>query len=147
MIPLRRLALAAVLAVLVAAVLGGLLYYGGAPRSGGSSNVKDFTIIASIDGFNESALAPYSVDGVQQTPWPVIQVARGTVVNITVYNEDQQTHSFQIAHYFDSGIQTIAPGQKLTISFTANETGTFSMRCVIPCSIHWAMQDGALVVT
>jgi len=101
-----------------------------------------FVIVASLSGLNDS------VDhGVPACDWPIIHVAKGTQVNITVINEDVQTHSFQVAHYFDSGIQTIAPGQRLNVSFLADEAGTFSMKCVIPCSIHWAMQSGELVVS
>ncbi len=99
-------------------------------------------IVASATGFNDSA-----DHGVPACSWPIIEVAKGTSVNITVVNEDVQTHSFQVSHYFDTGIETVAPGQSLNVSFTASEAGTFTMKCVIPCSIHWAMQSGELIVS
>ncbi len=142
-----RIALAGVLVLIVVAALGTVVYLYGGSKPASGQGAQDFVIIASVNGFNGSALSPHSVNGAQQAPWPVIRVAKGTTVNITIYNRDQQAHSFQVAHYFDSDIQTIAPGQKLSVTFVANETGTFTMKCVIPCSIHWAMQDGELVVT
>ena len=127
--------------------LGAVAYLYGSPGQPVDHKVRNFLIVASVNGFNGSALSPHSTNGVQQSPWPVIQVPKGTLVNITVYNEDQQAHSFQVSHYFDSGIQTVAPGQMLVVTFLANQTGTFTMKCVIPCSIHWAMQSGELIVT
>ncbi len=99
-------------------------------------------IVASITGFNDSA-----DHGVPASPWPVVQVSKGTLVNFTVYNSDKQAHGFQVAHYFDSSIETIAPGQTIHVSFIANETGTFRIYCSIFCTIHWAMQSGELIVT
>jgi hypothetical protein len=29
----------------------------------------------------------------------------------------------------------------------ADESGTFRIYCSIPCTVHWAMQSGELVVT
>jgi len=106
------------------------------------THVQNVLIVASITGFNDS------VDhGVPANPWPVVHVAKGTLVNVTVYNDDKQAHGFQVSHYFDSSIQTIAPGQKLNVSFIANETGTFRIYCSIFCSVHWAMQSGQLIVS
>jgi FtsP/CotA-like multicopper oxidase with cupredoxin domain len=110
----------------------------------GASN---FQIVASVDGFNGSALAPYSSNGTQRVPWPVIQVTKGSEVSITVCNVDKQAHGFQIAHYYDSSIFTVAPGQSIRVTFVADQAGTFRVYCSILCSIHWAMQDGELEVT
>lgn len=99
-------------------------------------------IIASITGFNDS------VDhGVPANPWPVIHVSKGTVLNFTVINEDKQAHGFQVSHYLDTPIETIAPGQKVSFTFVADEAGTFRIYCSIFCTVHWAMQSGELVVT
>jgi heme/copper-type cytochrome/quinol oxidase subunit 2 len=98
-------------------------------------------IVASANGFNDS------VDhGVPNNPWPVIDVKKGSTVTILVCNADIQAHGFQVSHYFDGKIETLAPGRTLIVTFQANETGTFSIYCSIPCTVHWAMQSGRLVV-
>jgi FtsP/CotA-like multicopper oxidase with cupredoxin domain len=101
-----------------------------------------FLIVASANGYNDS------IDhGVPQNPWPIIRVQKGTTVTISVYNSDHQAHGFQIAHYLDGSINSVAPGQTFKVSFVADETGTFQIYCNIFCTIHWAMQSGELVVT
>lgn len=140
MSPRRRILLAAAIVVLVAASVGAVAFYTGGTQRG--SKVQQILIIASVTGFNDS------VDhGVPQSPWPVIHVSRGTVVNFTVYNEDKQAHGFQVSHYLDSPIETVAPGQRVSFAIVANETGTFRIYCSIFCTVHWAMQNGELVVT
>jgi FtsP/CotA-like multicopper oxidase with cupredoxin domain len=114
-------------------------YRGGAPNGG---HVQDVLIIASDTGYNDSA-----DHGVPQNPWPVVHVTKGTVVNFTVTNVDKQAHGFQVQHYLDSDIETVAPGQSLKVSFVATESGTFRIYCDIPCTVHWAMQSGELIVS
>jgi hypothetical protein len=128
---------------LVAVSVGGIAYlFYNQKGSTGGVHVQNILIVASITGFNDS------VDhGVPANPWPVVHVPKGTLVNITVYNDDKQAHGFQVSHYFDSSIQTVAPGQRLNISFITNETGTFRIYCSIFCTVHWAMQSGQLVVS
>ena len=100
-----------------------------------------FLIVASNRGYNDS------VDhGVPTNKWPVITVQQGQTVNITVCNTDFQTHGFQIAHYYDNDIFTVVPGQAIDVSFVASEKGDFQIYCEIPCTIHWAMQSGELIV-
>ncbi|HEY6283886.1 MAG TPA: cupredoxin domain-containing protein [Nitrososphaerales archaeon] len=113
-------------------------FYGGkVPASTG----QNILIVATANGFNDSI-----AHGVPQSSWPIIQVAKGTLVNITVFNEDHQAHGFQITHYFDSSIETVAPGQKITVTFVANQAGTFRIYCSIFCTIHAYMQSGELIV-
>jgi heme/copper-type cytochrome/quinol oxidase subunit 2 len=101
-----------------------------------------FLIVASVDGYNDS------VDhGAPSNPWPVIQVSKGTMVNITVTNTDHQTHGFQITHYYDSSIFSVAPGQTIHVTFVADQKGTFKIYCSIFCTVHWAMQSGELIVS
>jgi hypothetical protein len=141
--PRSRFILVIVLVIAIAFSVGAVVYLftGGRSHTGGS-HLQNILIIASITGFNDSA-----DHGVPQNSWPVIDVAKGTLVNITVYNTDKQAHGFQVSHYFDQSIETVAPGQRLNVSFMANESGTFRIYCSIPCTVHWAMQSGALVVT
>lgn len=125
--------------ILVGALLTVYVIYGGtkeAPKHG-------FVIVATADGYNDSV----SHQGSPTNPWPVITVRQGTVINITVYNNDTVAHGFQIAHYYDGKIEAIAPGQRIIVSFIANETGEFRMYCSIFCPIHNFMQYGQLVVT
>lgn len=142
MTPRSRLiiAVALVLTVVLSIVAVTYLFSNGKTPTGGV-RVQNILIVASITGFNDSA-----DQGVPQNPWPVIHVVKGALVNITVYNDDKQAHGFQVAHYFDSSIETVAPGQTIHVSFVANETGTFRIYCSIFCTVHWAMQSGELIV-
>jgi heme/copper-type cytochrome/quinol oxidase subunit 2 len=125
---------------MIAVSSGTILYLYGTGKP--STSGQDFLIIANSNGFNDS------IDhGAPQNSWPVIHVPKGTVVNITVYNDDHQAHGFQITHYFDSTIKTVAPGQKLTVVFVADEAGSFKIYCSIFCTVHAFMQSGLLVVT
>ncbi|HZW85709.1 MAG TPA: cupredoxin domain-containing protein [Nitrososphaerales archaeon] len=131
-----------VLVVVVVSAAASLALLGGLGHVSTTSKVEAFTIIASVKGYNDS------IDhGVPQSLWPVIQVSNGTMVQITVYNQDTQAHGFQITHYYDSSIETVSPGQKITVTFIANQKGTFKIYCSIFCTIHAFMQSGELVVT
>jgi len=113
---------------------------GGLP-SGCVKPAEGFLVIASNRGYNDS------VDhGVPENPWPVITVNQGQQVNIAVCNTDVQAHGFQITHYFDSNIESIAPGQVIHVSFVADQAGDFQIYCSIFCSIHAFMQSGLLRV-
>ena len=99
-------------------------------------------MVANSNGFNDS------IDhGVPTNAWPVMEVRSGSTVSITVCNTDTQAHGFQITHYFDGTVETIAPGKALTVTFTADKTGTFTIYCSIFCTVHSFMQSGKLVVS
>lgn len=102
-----------------------------------------FLIIASILGFNGS------VDhGVPANNWPVMDAKVGQNVTIVVCNADPtQAHGFQIDHYYDNRLVSLAPGQVLRVSFIATQAGTFRVYCQILCSVHWAMQNGQLNIS
>ena len=103
-----------------------------------------FLIVADITGYNDS------VDHLQQAPnapWPVIQVHRGDTVRILICNIDPYSpHGFAIEHYFDVGV-ALMPHDHYSISFVADEDGTFTMYCNIFCPVHPYMQNGELIVT
>jgi FtsP/CotA-like multicopper oxidase with cupredoxin domain len=102
-----------------------------------------FLIIASQLGFNDSV-----GHGVPQNSWPVMNVRQGQNVTIVVCNADpSQPHGFQIANYYDARLVSIGSGQVLTVNFVADRAGTFRVYCSIPCSVHWAMQSGELIVS
>jgi heme/copper-type cytochrome/quinol oxidase subunit 2 len=116
------------------------------PSSSSNSKVVYFTIIESdppdpLAGMNGSYYKPLG------TQWPVIRVSQGDTVIITVINNDsREVHGFAIVHYDDKGFST-APGQQHTISFVANEVGSFRMYCNVFCAIHPYMQNGELIVS
>jgi FtsP/CotA-like multicopper oxidase with cupredoxin domain len=101
-----------------------------------------YLIVANIDGYNDS-----TSHGVPNNAWPVIDVARGSNVTIAVCNTDHQAHGFQIRYYYDSKIESVAPGQMLTVSFTATQRGSFAIYCDIFCTVHALMVSGKLVVS
>ena len=101
-------------------------------------------IIADLRGFNDS------VDHLQKNPnepWPVINVHRGDQVNIFVCDlDDYSPHGFAIQHYFDAGT-ALMPHQTFSISFIADQDGTFTIYCTIFCPVHPYMISGQLNVT
>ena len=101
-----------------------------------------YLIIADEQGYNDSI-----GHGVPQKNWPIMQVQQGQNVTIVVCNTDVQPHGFNIAHYYDDQLVSVAPGKVLTVSFAADQAGSFRVYCNIPCSVHWAMQNGELVVS
>jgi len=101
-----------------------------------------YLIVANIEGYNDS-----TSQDVPNNAWPVIDVARGSNVTIAVCNTDRQAHGFQIRHYYDSKIESVAPGQMLTVSFTATQRGSFAIYCDIFCTVHALMVSGKLVVS
>ena len=102
-----------------------------------------FLIVASLQGFNDS------IDhGVPANNWPVMTAKLGQNVTIVVCNADPtQAHGFQVDHYYDNSLISIAPGQVLRVSFIASQAGSFRVYCQILCSVHWAMQNGQLIVS
>ncbi len=128
--------------VAVAALIAAATFLALNPSANGAgsatrSEVK-FTIIASPTGFNRST----SVGA----PWPQMTVHQGQTVTIQVENKDPvEPHGFTVAHYFDSGV-TLRPGQTYTLTFLADQRGTFRVYCNIFCTVHIYMQSGQLTV-
>jgi len=108
---------------------------------GCSKPASGYLIIASNEGFNDSIL-----HGAPKVPWPVITVQKESVVNIVVCNIDTYPHGFQIHHYFDNNIETVAPGQVIRVSFVADDAGAYEIYCSILCPIHVFMQNAELIV-
>jgi len=143
----RRAKVAVIAAVVIAAAVLAAAYAseqgkGSSLPTGCTKPPGGFLVIASNRGYNDSIGhgAPYN-------SWPIITVKQGSTVNITVCNTDVQSHGFQVAHYFDRNIESIAPGQVIHISFVASVNGTFQIYCSIFCTIHVFMQNGELIVT
>ena len=65
---------------------------------------------------------------------------------IRVKNDDPvEPHGFTVTHYFDSGV-TLRPGETYTLTFLADQKGTFRVYCNIFCTVHVYMQNGRLTV-
>ncbi len=119
------------------------------PNSGNATArdgpTASFLIVAAdpgspYEGFNGSA---YHL----LTQWPVMRVHLGQQVVITVMNcASSEPHGFAITHYLDSGI-ILRTGAISIVNFTADQKGTFRVYCDILCAIHYAMQNGELVVS
>lgn len=141
MLPNRNI----VIIVIVSAVAlgGGVTTYAiGIPNSpcyGVAGATRNFAIIASSNGFNDS------VDHPGQT-WPLFHVNRCDTVKITIINTDTQAHGFAIAYYGIRG--TEIPGQQTQSfpPFLASKSGQFVVYCIIRCTVHWAMLNGLMVV-
>jgi len=104
-----------------------------------------FTIIESDPGNNYEGMngSAFHVS----TPWPVIQVYQGQKVVIQIFNcASSESHGFAVSAYFNSGV-TVRPDQSYTLTFVANQKGTFRMYCSIFCAIHPYMQNGELIVS
>jgi len=100
-----------------------------------------FLIVASSLGYNDSM-----VHGAPAQSWPIMNIQEGSNVTITICNTYAQTVGFQVIHYLQDKSESVAPGHALTVSFVADEKGTFSIYCEIFCSIHIYLQGGELKV-
>jgi len=121
-------------------------WYAGPLKPSSNGQTLHFTIIESdppdpLAGMNGSYYKPLTAQ------WPIIQVHLGDTVIITVINNNsREVHGFAIAHYDNQGF-SLAPGQQQTITFVANDVGSFRMYCNVFCAIHPYMQNGALIVS
>jgi heme/copper-type cytochrome/quinol oxidase subunit 2 len=141
---LKNRMLAVIVILVVGALGGGIMTFGiglpGSPCAGVSGTTRNFTIVASPEGFNDS------VDH-QQGSWPVMTVHRCDTVEFTIINTDTQTHGFAVDYYATRG--TDVPGQQtfpVPILFQASKLGQFRVYCISFCTIHAFMQNGLLNV-
>ena len=101
-----------------------------------------FLVVASERGYNDSIS-----HGAPAKSWPIITVHQGQNVTIIVCNIDNQAHGFQVSHFWENTIETVAPGQVVTVTFVADKVGSYTIYCDIICTIHVYMQNGILNVT
>lgn len=100
-----------------------------------------FLVIASALGYNDS------VDhGAPGRHWPIITVQQGQTASIVVCNVDAQAQGFQIAAYAGATLGILRPGQVLTISFVASQTGTFHIYDPVFNTLEAYMNSGELIV-
>ncbi len=133
----------AILIIGVAGTLGGgimtfAIGLPSSPCSGMAGSTRSFTIIANLEGFNDSVS--------HQGSWPVMSVNRCDTVVIKVVNADTQTHGFAVSYYAAKGTE-IQGQQSQSVTFLAAKTGQFRAYCIVYCTVHYAMQSGLLTVT
>jgi len=132
-----------VIVIVVAAALGGgiMTFAVGLPDSpctGITGTTRNFTIIASVNGFNDSKY--------HQGQWPVMTVYRCDIVKVKIINADTQTHGFAVDNYATRGTE-IQGGQTLSVPpFLASKIGQFRVFCISFCTAHTFMQSGLLNV-
>ncbi len=131
--------------IIIATVGAGLLVAGyalhliglGTPSCGcGSSSASSssgthFSVVMSLNGFNDSKI--------HRLPWPIMNVTLGQKVTIHLANCDTtQSHGFSITNSNRTYVRgvTVAPNQCLDVAFTADTLGTFQVQCTIFCTIH-----------
>lgn len=144
----RRAGLAFTVAIIAVALLASAAYVSssgvGAPSPLPAGCVRPeggFLIVGSSLGYNDSI-----VHGAPVKPWPILDVSNGSDVAITICNTYAQPLGFQVAHYLDGKTEAIRPGQALTVSFVADETGTFLIYCSVLSPIHVYLQGGEVNV-
>ena len=134
----------AALIIAVAGTLGGgimtfAISLPSSPCAGITGSTRTFTIIANLEGFNDSAN--------HQGSWPIMSVQRCDTVKITIVNTDTQTHGFAVSYYAPKGLEIPARQTSSPVTFLAAKAGQFRAYCIVPCGIHIAMQSGLLTVT
>ena len=140
MLPNRMVIL--IIAAVAAASAGGVFTFviglPGSPCSGIVGASRNITIIATPNGYNDSATHVGN--------WPVMNVNRCDTVNITIINKTVQAHGLAIDYYASKGAE-VAPLQQTSFQFLATKAGQFRVFCNIPCPIHNLIQHGLLIVT
>jgi len=144
----RRAGLAFAATMIAVALLASAAYVSGTGAStlaslpaGCVRPADGFLIIGSSLGYNDSI-----AHGAPVKPWPILDVANGSDVAITVCNTYAEPLGFQVAHYLDDKIEAVGPGQALTVNFVADETGTFLIYCSVLSPIHVYLQGGEVNV-
>jgi hypothetical protein len=89
----------------------------------------------------------YLIDGdltkITTNFFAVLDVSKGTNVTITICNTYSQREGFQVSHYLDSETETVPSNQVITVSFTADQTGSFFIYCTTFSPIHIYLQGGS----
>jgi hypothetical protein len=109
--------------------------------AGCAKQTGGFLIIASSLGYNDSI-----AHGAPAKSWPVLDVTKGTSVNITLCNIYSQVVGFQVTHYLADKTVTVMPGGVVKLTFVADEPGTFLIYCSTFNPIHVYLQGGELNV-
>ena len=139
---LKNKTLVVIVIVVATALGGGIMTFAvglpGSPCAGSAGTTRNFTIVATINGFNDSKD--------HQGQWPVMIVNRCDMVKVTIINTDTQTHGFAVSYYATRGTE-IQGGQAISVPpFLASKIGQFRVYCISVCTAHTFMQNGLLNV-
>lgn len=131
-----------IIVIVIAGALGGgvMTFAIGIPDSPCSAVTgvtRNFTIVANINGFNDSRD--------HQGTWPLMTVNRCDMVVIKIINDDTQSHGFAVDNYAPRGTEVIGQ-QSATVQFQAVKSGQFRVYCDVYCTVHIFMQSGLLKV-
>src|SRR5690242_2068217 len=135
--------LTVIILVVAAALGGGIMTFAiglpSSPCAGIGGAIRSFTVVADINGFNDSV-------NHQQGSWPILTVHRCDIVKVTIVNDDTQAHGFAVDYYAQRGTE-IQGRQTLPVPpFLATKSGQFRVFCISFCTIHAFMQNGLLNV-
>ena len=140
---LKNNMLAVIVIVVASALAGGIMTFAiglpSSPCAGVAGATRSFTIVANINGFNDSVHH-------QLASWPVMTVHRCDMVKVTIINKDTQTHGFAIDYYATRGAEVQGQQTISVQAFQATKTGQFRVYCISICTIHAFMQNGMLSV-
>lgn len=126
--------------IMVALIFTGIISVSSDLSCIGSGTSRTFTIIADLNGYNNSrTLVGLGV-------WPIMNVSRCDHVTIRLVNTDNQAHGLAVGVYANSGLRVPA-GQTLSLGFLASKIGQFRVFCTIVCTVHDYMLNGQLNVT
>ncbi len=103
----------------------------------GASGQTHFAIVISNQGLNGSKYSDSC---------PLIRVQKGQSVTIHFVNNDGEMHGIAITHFLGAGVQ-VRPGESREVTFTVDQTGSFTIYCNTGCFVHNYMQKGRLSVT
>jgi hypothetical protein len=110
----------------------------GSPCQNQSGVLRSFTIIADLDGFNNSRA--------NHGNGPYLTVNRCDTVLINLVNNDTQAHGFVVNYYAPRGLD-VQGGSSQPFRFLASKAGEYQIYCNSRCSIHSLMLHGLLTVT
>jgi len=139
------LALVLTVPLLIGMVLGGALGYlilGGqvaAPSPPAGGNEVTFELEAHLlTGFKGIG---GTIDGLNN---PTLEVQKGDRVTIILVDGEVMMHNLYIEGYDIQSADVMNPGDRVTVSFTADKEGTFAYYCAIPG--HRQTMEGKLIV-
>ena len=140
---LKNKMLTIIVIIVAAALSGGIMTFAiglpGSPCAGIAGTTRSFTVVADVNGFNDSV-------NHQQGSWPVLTVHRCDLVKVTIINGDTQTHGFAVDYYATRGTDVSGQQSLFVPPFLATKTGEFRVYCISFCTIHAFMQNGLLNV-
>ncbi len=117
------------------AIIASLIAIPSAPCANNRGPIRAFTIVASLDGYNET----------KNQGGPIISVQTCDTVALKFVNRDVQAHGLSVDLYATNGLEATG-GETLRLQFLAYKPGQFRAFCNVLCSVHNTMQHAQLNV-